>query len=281
MQKLEELMQRLYHERHEDDLDTVLPVIGDEGMGKSTLILQLAVAYYHEREGEAPSISHLLDRICYNRTQFQNMMANSEKQQLIIVPDAGRLLYSMDAAVSEQKEIEKSLMDVRGLEYMMILGFQSWDRIGGEIKERRSKLALKIQRRGLVRGYSREAMDKKLDTGDWPESTLSDKFPPLDGTELWDEYQRLDEEKKRDRLGVDEDDELSPEDAAARSDRATAIKAVRPWDSERGVSYREAANLTNFGKDWVGETIRDWRDGHYRDLVDAPENKNASKVVGD
>lgn len=281
MQKLEELMQRLYHERHEDNLDTVLPVIGDEGMGKSTLILQLAVAYYHEREGEAPSISHLLDRICYNRTQFQNMMANSEKQQLIIVPDAGRLLYSMDAAVSEQKEIEKSLMDVRGLEYMMILGFQSWDRIGGEIKERRSKLALKIERRGLVRGYSRKAMDEKLDTGDWPSSTLTDKFGPLDGTDLWAEYQRLDEEKKRDRLGVDDDDELSPEDAAARSDRATAIKAVRPWDSERGVSYREAANLTNFGKDWVGETIRDWRDGHYRDLVDAPENKNASKVVGD
>lgn len=276
MQKLEELMQRLYHDRHEDNLDTVLPVIGDEGMGKSTLILQLAVAYYAEREGEAPSITHLLDRICYNRTGFQNMMANSEKQQLIIVPDAGRLLYSMDAAVAEQKEIEKSLMDVRGLEYMMILGFQSWDRIGGEIKDRRSKLTLKIPRRGLVRGYSREDMDEKLDTGCWPQSTLSDKFPPLDGTDLWEEYQRVDEEQKRNRLGVDGEDALSPEDAAKQADRATAIKAVKPWDSENGESYREAANKIAFNKDWVGETIRDWRDGHYRHLVDTPENETAS-----
>lgn len=281
MKKLEELMQRLYHDRHEDNLDTVLPVLGDEGMGKSTLILQLAVAYYVEREGEAPSISHLLDRICYNRREFQEMMANSEKQQLIIVPDAGRLLYSMDVATSEQKEIEKSLMDVRGLEYMIILGFQSWDRIGGEIKERRSKLTLKIPRRGLVRGYSREDMDEKLDTGEWPSSTLSDGFQPLDGTDLWNEYQRLDEEQKRDRLGADGDDELSPEDAARRSDRATAIRAVKPWDSDRGVSYREAAQLTDFGKDWVGETIRDWRDGRHRGLVDIPESKTAGKTAGD
>jgi len=136
MRKIEHLVDELYERRHQRELDTVLPVLGDEGMGKSTLILQLAVSYCLARDGEPPTVDELLDRICFNRAEFQEMMAESEKQSLIIAPDAARILYSMDVAKSEQKQIEKDLMDVRGLEYMILLGFQSWDRIGGEIKER-------------------------------------------------------------------------------------------------------------------------------------------------
>jgi len=202
MRKLEKLIEELYEERHQQQLDTVVPVIADEGMGKSTLILQLAVKYCMVRDGEPPSIQHLLDRICYNREDFKEMMAESDKQALIIVPDAARLLYSMDVATSEQKQIEKDLMDVRGLEYMILLGFQSWRRIGGEIKERRAKMALRIPRRGLVRVYGRESMDHRIDEGSWPSSTMTDKFPSLDGTELWQEYKRIDQQKKRDRIAA-------------------------------------------------------------------------------
>jgi hypothetical protein len=270
MNKLESLIEELYEQRHQRELDTVLPVIGDEGMGKSTLIMQLAVKYCMVRDGEPPEIEELLDRICYDRADFKQAMAESEKQALIIVPDAARILYSMDVAKSEQKTIEKDLMDVRGLEYMILLGFQSWKRIGGEIKERRSKLALKIPRRGLVRCYGREAMDHRIDEGEWPSSTLTDKFRPLDGTDLWDEYQRLDEEKKRDRLAGEGNQD--PEDAKKAVQRKIAIRATKPWAPGRvGMTQRDAAKLIDYSESWVSETVRDWKDGDYRDLVEPKE----------
>lgn len=273
MRKLERLVEELYERRHQNELDTVLPVVGDEGMGKSTLIMQLAVAYCLARDGEPPDPDDLLDRICFDRADFQEAMADSEKQALIIVPDAARILYSMDVAKSEQKQIEKDLMDVRGLEYFILLGFQSWDRIGGEIKERRSKLTIKIPRRGLVRAYGRDAMDHRIDEGEWPSSTLTDKFPPLDGTELWDRYQELDEEQKRERLAGETDPD--PDDVKKDIQRKVALRAVRPWDPNRGMSYREAEKLIDYSKDWVGQTVRDWKDGHHDGLIDRSQTQTA------
>ena len=269
MRKLEALVEQLYQERHQQQLDTVLPIVADEGLGKSTLMLQLGAKYIHTRDGELPEPDALLDRICYDRRGFQEMMAESDKQALIMVPDAARILYSMDVAKSEQKQIEKDLMDVRGLEYFILLGFQSWDRIGGEIKERRSKLALKIPRRGLIRGYGRDAMDERIDSGSWPESTLTDKFPPLDGTELWDQYQQLDLEQKRERLaGGGRDPEVVEKDIQ----RKVAIRATKPWAPDHiGMTQRDAAKLIDYSESWVSETVRDWKDGEYRDLVEATE----------
>jgi len=270
MNKLESLVERLYQTRHQQELDTVLPVIGDEGMGKSTLIMQLAVKYCMVRDGEPPSIDQLLERICYDRGDFKEAMAESDKRALIIVPDAARILYSMDVAKSEQKTIEKDLMDVRGLEYFILLGFQSWKRIGGEIKERRSKLALKIPRRGLVRVYGREAMDHRIDEGGWPSSTMTDKFPPLDGTDLWDEYQRVDEEKKRDRLAGEGNDD--PEEVEDRMKKKHAIKAVKPWAGRhQGVTQRDAASIVGMSDSWVSDVVRDWKSGDYRELVESKE----------
>lgn len=273
MRKLERLVEELYKRRHQRQLDTVLPVVADEGMGKSTLIMQLAAAYCLARDGEPPTAEELLDRICYDRAGFQQMMAESDKQSLIMVPDAARILYSMDTLKSEQKQIEKDLMDVRGLEYFILLGFQSWDRIGGEIKERRSKLTIRIPRRGLARVYGRDAMDERIDDGSWPSSTMTDKFPSLEGTDFWAEYQRLDEERKRERLTGDTDPD--PEVTEKRVQRKVALKAVRPWSPNHGMSYREAAKLIDYSKDWVGETVRDWKDGYYQDLVDKPEEETA------
>ena len=265
MKKLEALVEQLYQERHQQQLDTVLPIVADEGLGKSTLMLQMGAQYIYARDGEYPTVDHLLSRICYDRGGFQEMMAESDQQALIMVPDAARILYSMDFAKSEQKQIEKDLMDVRGLEYFILLGFQSWDRIGGEIKERRSKLALKIPRRGLIRGYGRDAMDERIDSGSWPESTLTDKFPPLDGTELWKQYQQLDLEEKRERLAGEAAD---PKEVEKEVQRKVVLRATRPWDPHSGITQREAANLIDYSQGWVSDTVLAYKDGKYRDLVE-------------
>lgn len=277
MKKMEMLVDELYQRRHQQELDTVFPVLGGEGMGKSTLILQIAVKYCLARDGVEPTIDELLDRICFNRAEFQEMMAESDKQSLIIAPDAARILYSMDVAKSEQKQIEKDLMDVRGLEYFILLGFQSWDRIGGEIKERRAKLTARVPRRGLIRMYDREAMDHRIDEGEWPSSTLTDKFPSLDGTELWRRYKELDQKRKRERLAGEGTADV--EDVKQQQHRAYALRLVRPWNPHMGMSYREASNHHKFSKDWIGETVRDWKDGKYQDLIDTDDNEIAGGQV--
>jgi hypothetical protein len=54
--------------------------------------------------------------------------------------------------------------------------------------------------------------------------------------------------------------ELSGRDRDIR----TAIRAVE----SQGLGYREAADLTDFGKDWVGERVREWRkNGKHVDIV--------------
>lgn len=271
MKKLEDLVEMIYEERHQNQLDTVLPLIGDEGLGKSTLMLQLGLQYIYVRDGELPEREEFLDRICYDRAGFQKMMAESEKQALIMVPDAARILYSMDVAKSEQKQIEKDLMDVRGLEYMILLGFQSWDRIGGEIKERRAKMAFRIPRRGLVRGYNRDAMDTKVNTGDWPESTLTDKFPPLDGSGLWEEYQELDQEKKRERLGSD--GSKNPADVARKQQQRQVVAIKQKFDA----SNWEIAEMdsVDYSESWVQKTVKDYERGKLDHLFDEQQKQTA------
>lgn len=46
-------------------------------------------------------------------------------------------------------------------------------------------------------------------------------------------------------------------------DIKTAVLAVE----KQGMSYREAANLVDYGKDWVGERVREWQHGEHSGIV--------------
>ena len=50
---------------------------------------------------------------------------------------------------------------------------------------------------------------------------------------------------------------------------ALAIRAYEPW-SDAGPSYREIADVLPYSRWWVGERVRAWKDGEYRDLVADP-----------
>jgi hypothetical protein len=275
MERIEQYVETLYEQRQQRELDVVLPIVGDEGAGKSTLIMQMAVKYLHYRDGDIPSIDDVLERIYYDRPGWKTAMAESEKQALIMIPDAARLLFSKDAMKKEQKEIEKDLMDVRGMQFFILLGFQDFDTIPSQVKERRAKNCLVVPERGLVRGYNRDDMDQRIDNGSWPQPTLRDRFPALDGTDLWEKYQSVDEEKKRERIGGNV--QPDPEDVSKDEQRKVVLRAVQPWDEFNGMTQRDAAKLIDYSEGWVSNTIQDWRDGMYRDLVKPEEVKNVRR----
>ena len=53
---------------------------------------------------------------------------------------------------------------------------------------------------------------------------------------------------------------------------ALAIRAYEPW-RDGGPSYRELADVLPYSRQWVGERVRAWKDGEYRDLVPDPREQ--------
>jgi len=49
-----------------------------------------------------------------------------------------------------------------------------------------------------------------------------------------------------------------------------AIRVYRPWDDGAGPSYRDLAAIVPHGRYWVGDRVRAWKDGEYRELVADP-----------
>lgn len=107
------------------------------------------------------------------------------------------------------------------------------------------------------------------------------KFPDMGGHD--DKYFQHLEELKDDLLSTDEfdassmqadeeaEDRLS-EDEVRREERIeTAIRLYRPWEESNDTTYAEVAQaIPEYGKKWVGSTIRDWERGEFRNIVEDP-----------
>jgi hypothetical protein len=50
---------------------------------------------------------------------------------------------------------------------------------------------------------------------------------------------------------------------------ALAIYCYAPWE-DAGPSYRELKTIFPYSRQWIGERVRAWRDGEYRELVPDP-----------
>lgn len=75
-----------------------------------------------------------------------------------------------------------------------------------------------------------------------------------------------------DEAGTDDEADDGPDAGDVRRQEAikTVVQACQPWADDAGMSYAEAAHLVDYGNSWVGDRVREWRDGQHRDLVAAP-----------
>lgn len=150
---LQNFLTGVYENRIQEDDDLVLLMIGNEGAGKSTAML-LATALWHNITGKDQSTDALLDRVVFGgREAYKDKLLNSDEGDIITVQDAPHVLFSKDAMVGEQKDIEKAMFDIRIENYFMILGFQSWDVVPGDLRSRRAQAAIRVYRQNGERGY--------------------------------------------------------------------------------------------------------------------------------
>lgn len=76
-----------------------------------------------------------------------------------------------------------------------------------------------------------------------------------------------------DELGESDEtaDEPDPDEVQRREHTAIAIRLYEPWADENTTSYEDVARALGEKSDtWVGNRVREWRDGEHRDLVPDP-----------
>lgn len=229
MQKVQRFIEKLYANRIQEQYDAVVPVVADEGEGKSTFISQIGMLYQDVRDGERDPEA-LLASMCFTREDVQDRISSAPQQSIVAVPDAARVFHKKEAMVGEQRELEKDFFDVRSSEYLILLGYQDWGSIPSFLQERRAKFLFQLPNRGSVRGYGRQKIDEKVDsTKDydwWPGADLVDQFPSLEGTDYWGRYKSVDRAQKNERMGVVDDNDDAEETDGERLKRiAKEIKS--------------------------------------------------------
>lgn len=209
LEKTRRFQERLYEERISEDWDAVIPVIGEEGVGKSTYILWWTWDWKRVRDVE-PAAENVLNTIIWeDRQAFKKALVEYPNQSVVPVMDAHRILFAKEAMESAQKEIEHDMLDMRIGERVILLGYQSWNDMPTILRRRRAKFAFHIPTRGTVHGYNRSSLDEMHENGgeEWPKPDFSDRFPSLEGTDLWAEFERRDEEHKVERMMNDDGEE--------------------------------------------------------------------------
>lgn len=246
--------------------DRVVVVIGDEGVGKSTFMLQLA-GFWQDIRGEATNPESVMSQLVWGgRPEFNEALRSWDEGSMIAVQDAAHVLFSKEAMHGEQIETEKNLLDIRVQNFLIVLGFQDFGDLPSGLANRRAKNAFYLPTRGSVHGFNRASMDERLKSGEWPEPDFEDRFPSLEGTALWEQFSSRDREAKLERISATEEE--SVEDAQRKEAIKTVVRAVKPWSDDEGMTQVDAADLVGYSASWVSKRMREWHKGRHRGLLD-------------
>lgn len=260
MKKIRRFLEKAYERRNTQELDTVVLVIGDEGAGKSTFMVQCK-ALWKVISGQAEDmddidVDEFMDEIVWGeRDEYRDALEERAPRTAIPVMDAAHALYRREATHPDEIEAEKDLLDVRFKEHLILLGFQNYGDIPKILAERRAHFAVYLPfdqgpRKGMIRGYGRDALDERWQSGDWPKADLTDRFPSLEGTDLWREYKRRDRERKRARMGMDSDDDEG-EAAADKTDLFAIAEQIKNDGLESVVSVHGGHNRQHVDADLI------------------------------
>lgn len=203
------LQEVLYDEVISQEFDRIIPVVGDEGVGKSTFMLQFGW-FWQSIIGEEATVDNVIDRIVWDSArEFKEEMSTVSDRQVIIAMDATRVMHKKESMHGEHIDLEKDLFDVRTKEIVFLLGYQDWSSVPTVLQDRRAKNMFYIPTRGSVWGYNRDGIDRKLemDKRKWPEPQLKDTFAKLDGTKLWTRFKKEDKKRKDERIKPDEEED--------------------------------------------------------------------------
>jgi len=269
-------LHELRKKRHENGRDLKIVVTQRDsgtGGGKSTLALWLALSWDDDWNADERATLHPSEFI----STYPDLPAHS-----VLILDEAEELDARRSMSSENVNFSKQWMTMRTRQIDSILTLPT----AGALDKRLLELAdlrINVVRRGYARVYEVKVDDFNPD--DVRQRHLHDiKWPDLGDHPEYEALEALKDEKieaaAEQAEAAADGGTTDPKEAADQAKKEmqtqTVIKAVKPWDDDDGMTYREAADLIDYSHQWVGERVRQWKNGDYRRLVDAPSSSGDS-----
>jgi len=96
---------------------------------------------------------------------------------------------------------------------------------------------------------------------------LEDRKDELLDSQFFDADKVVDDEEA--------EEQKEPEQIRREEQIKQALRMVKPWDDDSGISYVQAAKHLDYGHSWIGNRVAEWRDGQHQDLLDASPAQTA------
>jgi len=262
--------------RRLSDEGTIAIIVGPPGAGKTATTLDIARAWGARTGGYLVGNTswHGYDAVVSSDVEMLEWMGSHERQVLGVIDEtadalSGRGQGSKEAeafadrgTLIRKKEAQHGSNAKRG---SLLLVGHTMRRLAAPIRRMATLFIQKPSRNDPGKVVLYES------TGGQDDTEKIGEFTGLTDTrESYPEH-----EASSFRIVLDEDDGEGGDgpDADAEVRKAhieTVVRACKPWSDEEGMSYPDAAELVPYGDSWVGNRVREWSGGDYRDVVADP-----------
>lgn len=181
-------------------LDHFVVMSGREGLGKSTLSMQLA-AWVDPSFTEDSIVYGAADYIAKMREKLDKFKAMKKMQITALVLDEGTELLSKESLNLTNRILTKTFFVQRALRFLIIVNIPNFFMLDGVIRNHRAQTLMEVMRRGRVKGFNarglrivakqgmlhKDVQAVKVPEGLWWESDFR-KQPPQ--TIDWETYEQ-------------------------------------------------------------------------------------------
>lgn len=167
--------------RQQDNLDSLIAITGEEGVGKSTLALQLA---YRFDEDLSTSQIH------FDAPSFLADGGNREKGSTIILDEAFEGAFNRRSMSHESVGFVQFLGEARALEHTMIVCFPRWANLDDYLANHRVAYRIRVPSRGVAKVYEMKTNPFADAKTAYPVKRTAFSFGPFDEVkpDLWRSY---------------------------------------------------------------------------------------------
>ncbi len=199
MKKIYKALDIVYNKITKEDYDTVWLVTGDEGTGKSNLLLAIVEYWYNKLNGEC--LESDIKHVSLDRLNFVTDLKDAKRYELSTDDEAGDI--SSKRAMSEFNVLlTQAYQVIRGDNLFTILVLPSPFDIDGFFVKRRARGLININNRGKCKFYSKTRLrnmialnqSRYIKKVEVVKATFCDVFPKYKGI-LLKEYKKKKAEK--------------------------------------------------------------------------------------
>lgn len=136
----------IINKRIANGMDAVIAVSGEEGIGKSTFTLQLALELLKDKSGV--DAFDMERNIAYTAEESLNKIADAPFKSCVVIDEAGRLFFKRDAMSSKTKKGVKLFQQIRFKNLCVLMAIPPFFSLDREIRNNRVWIWVHIYARG-------------------------------------------------------------------------------------------------------------------------------------